>query len=61
MSTPTFSVTSAPLKEASNPLGLLRLDHIQICGGMDRLETLYRRLGFVTVKTVFKVAEVAYS
>jgi 4-hydroxyphenylpyruvate dioxygenase len=43
----TFAVKAvAPAREATNPLGLLRLDHIQICGPLEELEPLYRRMGF---------------
>lgn len=50
MSTPTFTVT-APMnaQAATNPLGLVRLDHLQICGAVDELEPLYLRLGFARV------------
>ncbi len=34
---------------ADNPLGLERIDHFQMTGTIDRLEPLYRRLGFARV------------
>jgi len=34
---------------AENPLGLERIDHFQMTGTIDRLEPLYRRLGFARV------------
>ena len=34
---------------APNPLGLERIDHFQMTGTIDRLEPLYRRLGFARV------------
>lgn len=50
MSTPSFAVKAgAQSQQASNPLGLMRLDHIQICGDLSALEPLYRRLGFARV------------
>jgi 4-hydroxyphenylpyruvate dioxygenase len=50
MSTPSFAL-SAPsnLGAASNPLGLSRIDHFQLTGSIERLEPLYRRLGFARV------------
>ena len=36
---------------AGNPLGLERIDHFQMTGTIDRLEPLYRRLGFARVAT----------
>jgi 4-hydroxyphenylpyruvate dioxygenase len=33
----------------ANPLGLVRIDHFQMTGTIDRLEPLYRRLGFARV------------
>ncbi|HEY3401594.1 MAG TPA: 4-hydroxyphenylpyruvate dioxygenase [Geothrix sp.] len=50
MSTPSFALT-APThqKPASNPMGLLRIDHFQLTGPIDRLEPLYRRLGFARI------------
>ena len=46
----TFAL-SAPLtaNPASNPLGVERIDHFQMTGTIDRLEPLYRRLGFSRV------------
>ena len=50
MSTPSFSLSApAESKPASNPLGLSRVDHFQLTGSLDRLEALYRRLGFARV------------
>ncbi len=49
MATPTFTVSAASNATASNPLGLVRLDHLQVCGSLDALEPLYRRLGFSRV------------
>ena len=50
MSQPIFSVNpGAPAGEATNPLGLIRLDHIQICGTLGKLEPLYNRIGFSRV------------
>ncbi len=46
---PTFAVTAVEAKEATNPLGLVRLDHIQITGSIEKLEPLYRRMGFARV------------
>ena len=50
MSTPSFAL-SAPAsgKAASNPLGLDRIDHFQMTGSIERLEGLYRRLGFARI------------
>ncbi len=47
MATPTFSL-STPMGTlvSPDPLGLLRLDHLQLTGPLERLESLYRRLGF---------------
>ena len=47
MSTPSFALTApSSQKAASNPLGLVGLDHFQLTGSIERLEPLYRRLGF---------------
>jgi 4-hydroxyphenylpyruvate dioxygenase len=50
MSMPSFAL-SAPTdgKSATNPMGLSRIDHLQLTGSIDRLEPLYRRLGFARV------------
>ena len=50
MSTPSFAL-SAPTdgKSATTPMGLSRIDHIQLTGSIERLEPLYRRLGFARV------------
>jgi 4-hydroxyphenylpyruvate dioxygenase len=47
MATPSFDL-SAPMdrKAAANPLGLTHIDHFQLTGSIERLEPLYRRLGF---------------
>jgi 4-hydroxyphenylpyruvate dioxygenase len=46
----TFAL-SAPAQHqaATNPLGIERIDHFQMTGTIDRLEPLYRRLGFSRV------------
>jgi len=36
-------------RTATNPLGIERIDHFQMTGVLDRLEPLYRRLGFQRV------------
>ena len=50
MSTPSFAL-SAPAhpKPATNPMGLHRIDHFQLTGSIERLEPLYRRLGFARI------------
>lgn len=50
MSGPDF-ILSAPMnrKPPSNPMGVSRIDHIQLTGPIDRLESLYRRLGFARI------------
>jgi 4-hydroxyphenylpyruvate dioxygenase len=50
MSRPTYAL-SAPsaVAPAVNPLGIERIDHFQMTGTIDRLEPLYRRLGFARV------------
>ena len=50
MSKPSFAL-SAPTdrKPASNPMGLHGIDHFQLTGSIERLEPLYRRLGFARV------------
>jgi len=42
----TSSALSTHPQAASNPLGIERIDHFQMTGTIDRLEPLYRRLGF---------------
>jgi len=42
-------VQADPGAVAENPLGLERIDHFQMTGTIDRLEPLYRRLGFARV------------
>lgn len=49
MSAPTFALTAVEAKEATNPLGIIRLDHIQLTGSIEKLEPLYRRMGFAQV------------
>jgi 4-hydroxyphenylpyruvate dioxygenase len=50
MATPSFAL-SAPTggRPAADPMGLSRIDHFQLTGSMERLESLYRRLGFARV------------
>jgi 4-hydroxyphenylpyruvate dioxygenase len=50
MSTPSFAL-SAPADPgaATNPLGLSRIDHFQLTGSIERLESLYRRIGFARI------------
>jgi 4-hydroxyphenylpyruvate dioxygenase len=50
VSAPSFAL-SAPSSnaQASNPLGLSRIDHFQMTGSIERLEALYRRLGFARI------------
>ena len=50
MSTPSFALsTPATGRAASNPMGLHQIDHFQLTGSIERLESLYRRLGFARV------------
>ena len=50
MSTPSFALTApTDQRQATNPLGLTRIDHFQMTGSIERLEGLYRRLGFARV------------
>ena len=50
MVTPTFSLSTPTGSPASSdPVGLLRLDHLQLTGPLERLESLYRRLGFARI------------
>ncbi len=49
MSAPTFALTAVEANQSTNPLGLVRIDHIQLTGSIARLESLYRRLGFARV------------
>jgi 4-hydroxyphenylpyruvate dioxygenase len=37
------------VQAATNPLGVERIDHFQMTGTIDRLEPLYRRMGFARV------------
>ena len=46
MTTPSFSLSASSDSTATNPLGLSRIDHFQLTGSIERLEGLYRRLGF---------------
>ncbi|HJU83217.1 MAG TPA: 4-hydroxyphenylpyruvate dioxygenase [Holophagaceae bacterium] len=49
MSTPSFALSAVEKKEATNPLGLTRIDHIQLTGSIERLENLYRKFGFARI------------
>jgi 4-hydroxyphenylpyruvate dioxygenase len=50
MPKPTFSQGQPEPGEAkANPMGVVRIDHFQMTGTIDRLEPLYRRLGFARV------------
>ena len=50
MAQPSFSLSApADARPASNPLGIQRIDHFQMTGSRERLETLYRRLGFARI------------
>ena len=50
MAGPSFALTApSNQKPASNPLGLVGIDHFQLTGSIARLEPLYRRLGFARV------------
>lgn len=50
MSTPSFALSApADARPASNPLGIQRIDHFQMTGSLERLEPLYRRLGFARI------------
>ena len=50
MATPTFSLSTAMGRRVSpDRLGLLGLDHLQLTGPLERLESLYRQLGFARV------------
>ncbi len=48
MSDPVFALKTSGA-EATNPLGLNGIDHFQLTGDLERLENLYRRLGFARV------------
>jgi len=50
MAAPSFALTApSNQKPASNPLGLVGIDHFQLTGSLERLEPLYRRLGFARI------------
>ena len=49
MSVPSFALSAVENQTASNPLGLVRIDHFQMTGSLERLENLYRRVGFARV------------
>ncbi|WP_306591165.1 4-hydroxyphenylpyruvate dioxygenase [Geothrix sp. 21YS21S-4] len=50
MSTPSFDLTApAQRTPATNPMGLVRIDHFQMTGSLERLEPLYRSLGFARI------------
>lgn len=51
MSSPSFALAAVEQKQATNPLGLVRIDHFQMTGRIDRLVPLYRKLGFAQVAT----------
>jgi len=47
MTRTTFDLaTPADAPAPTNPMGVVRIDHFQMTGVLDRLEPLYRRLGF---------------
>lgn len=45
----SFALSTPTGRAATNPLGIERIDHFQMTGVLDRLEPLYRRLGFSRV------------
>ena len=46
----TFALSTPQVAQpAGNPLGIVRIDHFQMTGSIDRLEPLFRRLGFERV------------
>ena len=50
MSTPSFALsTPTGQKSARDPMGLTHIDHFQLTGSIERLEPLYRRLGFARI------------
>jgi 4-hydroxyphenylpyruvate dioxygenase len=49
MANPTYDFTRGSAAEATNPLQLIRIDHLQLTGSIEKLELLYRRLGFARV------------
>ncbi len=50
MSTPSFHLaTPAAPSTALQPLGVSRLDHLQVTGPLSMLEPLFRRLGFARI------------
>ncbi|MFM1773824.1 MAG: hypothetical protein RL124_596 [Acidobacteriota bacterium] len=49
MTNPTYDFTRGSAAEATNPLHLIRIDHLQLTGSIEKLEPLYRRLGFARV------------
>ncbi len=49
MSSPSFALSAVAKKEATNPLGLVRIDHIMLTGSIARLEPLYRHFGFARI------------
>ncbi len=49
MSAPSFALSAVETQVATNPLGLVRIDHFQMTGSLERLENLYRRVGFARV------------
>jgi 4-hydroxyphenylpyruvate dioxygenase len=47
---PSFALsTPTDGKVAGNPMGLTGIDHFQLTGSIERLELLYRRLGFARI------------
>ncbi len=52
MSAPSFALSApASTAQATNPLGVSRIDHFQMTGSITRLEPLYRRLGFARISS----------
>ncbi|WP_243382020.1 4-hydroxyphenylpyruvate dioxygenase [Geothrix alkalitolerans] len=50
MPAPSFALTApSNRKPGGNPMGLQRIDHFQLTGSVERLEPLYRGLGFARV------------
>ncbi|BDU72042.1 4-hydroxyphenylpyruvate dioxygenase [Mesoterricola silvestris] len=49
MTKTSFALSTPTGRAATNPLGIERIDHFQMTGVLDRLEPLYRRLGFSRV------------
>ncbi len=49
MTNPSYDLQRGSASGAANPLQLTRIDHIQLTGSIEKLEPLYRRLGFARV------------